>query len=114
MRVGDVEGWVLTGWQGWREEEEERGREAGRDGEERRGREAKRVCVFYSHWQSSNYGIARAQLIVHATLSYIQRGHTQRSSSLIPAMTCPPSVSLFNWQRRGDTRRRQREGHQEG
>jgi hypothetical protein len=42
--IRDVEGWVLAGWLGWREEEE-REREAGRDGEERRG-EGEKQSVF--------------------------------------------------------------------
>jgi hypothetical protein len=76
---------LCVGWlAGTERGERERQAEMERGG---RGREAKRACVFYG--QSSNYGIA------HSTLSYIQRGHTQRSSSLIPAMTCP-SVSHFD------------------
>jgi hypothetical protein len=36
MRARDREGWVLTGWQGWRgERERERERKADRDGEQR-------------------------------------------------------------------------------
>ena len=102
---------MLTDWQRW-SRKGERERERDRESRQRRGeeRETKRICVFYR----SNYGIGRAHKS-RTTLRYIQlqRGHTQRSSCLIPSMTCPPSVSDFQFTKGTETLGEKSEkGHQ--
>jgi hypothetical protein len=105
MRVKYTESCGVAGWGG---EGGERGREGWRGEIEV---EKQRVFVCFT----ANPRIT-ASLGLTITLLYVtfQRGHTQRSSSLIPAMTCPPSVSLYQLTRGEDNRRRRREGHQEG